>query len=103
MLHTFSIVHFLTIHSTPYIGKWTNIYTQYLIDYIVELIVVFMYYMCHMISAFFYIGLCFYVTAMRNDLKLRMKEIHGNVNKSLDDTFKQNLFTELQFHARIFE
>lgn len=83
--------------------KWANFYEQFIIDATVEAIVLFMYYLCHMISAFFYIGLCLYVRAMRIDLKLRMEEIHMNVNRSVDYVFVKNLINEIQFHARIFE
>lgn len=91
------------ISSTPYVDQWVNVYGQFLIDGAVEVIVLFMYYLCHMISAFFYIGLCLYVRAMRIDLQLRMQEIHVNVNKSVDYEFAKNLINEIQFHARIFE
>lgn len=57
-----------------------------------------------MSAAFFFIGLCCYISAMREDLKLRMQAIHLNVNKkAVDPEFKRNLFTDIQFHSQLFE
>lgn len=87
-------------------NRWTNIYTQYLIDWLVEGAAVFEYYTIHMTSLIFYIGLSLYVGAMQTDLEIQLQLIHRNINKSnglVGRHFERSLISEIKFHARIYE
>lgn len=92
------------IQSTPFVDNWTNIYTQYIIDWIVEDFVILEYYTIHLTSLVFYIGLSLYVGAMHADLKIRLREIHERAkNSSIYNKFQRNLASEIRFHARLYE
>lgn len=58
-------------------------------------------------SAFLYLGLCFYVSAMQTDLKLQLQEIDGqsksNYANLADLEFERKLFIEIEFHGRLYE
>lgn len=86
--------------------KWTNFYVIFIIGIIVEFIACIAYYSFHMISALFFIGLCFYVSAMRTDLKLRLQEVQSdvdNIGKMVDNEFERKIFNEIKFHGRLYE
>lgn len=92
--------------SIPYADEWANVYVQYLIDITFDAATSIGYYAIHMLLAYFYIGLCFYVSAMRADLKVRMQEIHkikSNSSRLVGREFARKLFVEMKFHSRIFE
>lgn len=83
-----------------------NVYVEFVIDFIVEVAACFTYYSIHMIAAYFHIGLCLYVKAMKNDLKLQLKEIHRNINEtrgSIGHEFERSLASEIHFHTQIYE
>lgn len=87
-------------------NRWTNIYSQYLIDWLVEGVAVFEYYAIHMTSLNFYIGLSLYVGAMQSDLEIQLEKIHRNINNSsglIDRHFGRSLINEIRFHARLYE
>lgn len=74
---------------------------------VVQIIVCFVYYSVHMTSAFLYMGLCFYVSAMQTDLKLQLEAIHiqamSNYESLADPEFERKLFVEIEFHGRLYE
>lgn len=92
--------------STLFAGRWINVYLEFVIDFVVEFVACFTYYLFHMSAAYFHIGLCLYVNAMQNDLKLQLKEIHRNINdtkSSVGHEFEQRLASEIHFHTQIYE
>lgn len=92
--------------STLYIDKWSNIYVHFIIDVIIELSACFLYFSIHMTSAFFYVGMCFYLGAMKTDLKLQLQVIHGRVDDlDIFDSrdIDRNLLHEINLHGRLYE
>lgn len=64
------------------------------------------YYLIHMGSAFFHVGLCYYVKAMQTDLKIRLQEIHVNIMNAdglVDRAFELSLTDVIKFHSCVFE
>lgn len=86
--------------------KWVNMYTHFFIDWVILLDVVAEFYLTHLSSILFFIGLSLYVRALETDLKIQIEEIHRSVhcsNGPIDREFKRKLFNEIQFHARLYE
>lgn len=81
-------------------------YLRFYIDWLAEVGIYVVYFTVHLISMSFYIGLCFYVSAMLADLRIRLEEIDMLVKdlrsfKIREIRFK--LSADIEFHAHIFE
>lgn len=75
---------------------------QFVIDIAVELASCFIYYTSHLTTAFFHIGLVFYLSATKVDLKLRLQEIFANVDIFNKSKFECEIFHEIKFHGCLY-
>lgn len=92
--------------STPNLVKWVDVYVRFYIDWTIEGACYSVYFMVHLASTTFVIGLSFYIGAMTADLKIKMREIDADVlnNRAFNTIdIKGRLFNEIHFHSRIFE
>lgn len=81
-------------------------YLRFYIDWAAEVGIYVVYFTVHLISLSFYIGLCFYVSAMLADLGIRLEEIDMDIKdvRSFKITeIECKLSADIEFHTHIFE
>lgn len=75
-----------------------NVFICYYIDWWVQLLSGLEFYLMYATIALFFIGMCFYLTGMADDLRTILHDLNGNAQ-----TITNGIINEIKFHCEIFE